>query len=146
MCVRPLLVPTLQRGNASQDAPRPLVAVAGFAKIMASHRAIALSFALLQPDTLMTTTSDTLLAALEASSMLEIDGLHAWEFSLGEELNIECMDGRERKVWRFTLDQVKAAVFDESLQSWVVNDGNADHRIVCLDAFTPSDEDDADEA
>ncbi|WP_122574838.1 DUF5629 family protein [Pseudomonas viridiflava] len=94
----------------------------------------------------MTTTPDTLLAALEDSSMLEIDGLHAWEFSLGEELNIECMDGRERKVWRFTLDQVKAAVFDESLQSWVVNDGNADHRIVCLDAFTPTDEDDADEA
>ncbi|WP_164662923.1 DUF5629 family protein, partial [Pseudomonas viridiflava] len=54
----------------------------------------------------MTTTSDTLLAALEASSMLEIDGLHAWEFSLGEELNIECMDGRERKVRRFTLGQV----------------------------------------
>ncbi len=44
-----LIVPTLLRGNASQDAPRPLVAVAEFAKIMASHRAIALSFALLQP-------------------------------------------------------------------------------------------------
>ncbi|WP_192872786.1 DUF5629 family protein [Pseudomonas congelans] len=91
----------------------------------------------------MTTTPTTLLAALETTTMLEIDGLHAWEFSLGEELNVECMDGRERKVWRFTKAQVEAATFDESLQSWVINDGNADHRIICLDAFTPSDEDDS---
>lgn len=91
----------------------------------------------------MTTTNETLLAALQATTMLEIDGLHAWEFSLDEELNIECMDGRERKVWRFTKAQIEAAAFDESLQSWVVNDGNADHRIVCLDAFTPSDDDES---
>ncbi|WP_050555229.1 DUF5629 family protein [Pseudomonas syringae] len=89
------------------------------------------------------TTPTTLLAALEVTAMLEIDGLHAWDFSLGEELNVECMDGRERKVWRFTKAQVEAATFDESLQSWVINDGNADHRIICLDAFTPTDEDDS---
>ncbi len=89
----------------------------------------------------MTTAPTTLLAALQASTMLEIDGLHAWEFSLADDLNIECMDGRERKVWRFSQAQIQAAVFDESLQSWVINDGNADHRIVCLDAFTPNDED-----
>ncbi|RMP15315.1 hypothetical protein ALQ28_04309 [Pseudomonas syringae pv. delphinii] len=93
----------------------------------------------------MTTIPTTLLAALEATTMLEIDGLHAWDFSLADELNIECMDGRERKVWRFSKAQVEAATFDESLQSWVVNDGNADHRIICLDAFTPSDEDDSGE-
>lgn len=92
----------------------------------------------------MTTTPDTLLTALQASTMLEIDGLHAWEFSLGEELNIECMDGRERKVWRFSKAQIDAAVFDQSLQSWVINDGSADHRIICLDAFTPSDDDESD--
>ncbi|AVB25145.1 hypothetical protein CXB36_20300 [Pseudomonas syringae pv. syringae] len=92
----------------------------------------------------MTTTPTTLFAALKATTMLEIDGLHAWDFSLGEELNVECMDGRERKVWRFTTAQIDAATFDESLQSWVINDGNADHRIICcLDAFTPSDEDDS---
>ncbi|MBX8609542.1 DUF5629 family protein [Pseudomonas capsici] len=89
----------------------------------------------------MTTAPTTLLAALQASTMLEIDGLHAWEFSLADDLNIECMDGRERKVWRFSQAQIQAATFDESLQSWVINDGNADHRIVCLDAFTPNDED-----
>lgn len=89
----------------------------------------------------MTTAPTTLLAALQASTMLEIDGLHAWEFSLADDLNIECMDGRERKVWRFSQAQIQAAVFEESLQSWVINDGNADHRIVCLDAFTPNDED-----
>ncbi|RMQ45163.1 hypothetical protein ALQ04_04276 [Pseudomonas cichorii] len=93
----------------------------------------------------MTTTPPTLLAALQASTMLEIDGLHAWEFSLADDLNIECMDGRERKVWRFSLAQIEAASFDESLQSWVINDGNADHRIVCLDAFTPGDEDESEQ-
>lgn len=92
----------------------------------------------------MTTTPNTLIAALQASTMLEIDGLHAWEFSLGDELRIECMDGRERKVWRFSKAQVEAATFDPSLQSWIVNDGNADHRILCLDAFTPSEDDEAD--
>ncbi|MBX8551864.1 DUF5629 family protein [Pseudomonas cichorii] len=92
----------------------------------------------------MTTAPTTLLAALQTSTMLEIDGLHAWEFSLADDLNIECMDGRERKVWRFSLAHIQAATFDEGLQSWVVNDGNADHRIICLDAFTPNDEDESD--
>lgn len=94
---------------------------------------------------LMTTTSDTLLAALQSTTMLEIDGLHAWEFSLDEGLYIECMDGRERKVWRFSAAQIDAAAFDPSLQSWVISDGAADHRIVCLDAFTPSEDDESDQ-
>lgn len=89
----------------------------------------------------MTTTPDTLLAALRSTTMLEIDGLHAWEFSLDDGLEIECMDGRERKVWRFSAAQIDAAAFDASLQSWVINDGAADHRIVCLDAFTPAEDD-----
>lgn len=93
----------------------------------------------------MTSTNQTLLAALQTSNMLEIDGLHAWEFSLGDEhLKIEAIDGRERKFWRFSLAQVQAATFDTQLQSWTLSDDNADHRIVCLSAFTPSD-DDADE-
>jgi len=93
----------------------------------------------------MTETTHTLLAALQTSTMLEIDGLHAWEFTLGEQLDIECMDGRERKVWRFSLAQVQAATFDSELQSWLINDGNADHRILCLDAFTPSDDEPEDD-
>jgi hypothetical protein len=94
----------------------------------------------------MTTTPEnlrTLLqAALTSQSMLEIDGLHAFEFTLDEMLQIESMDGRERKVWRFSLAQVDSAEFDSALQSWVINDGNADHRIIVLDAFAGSDEED----
>ncbi|MGH8419657.1 MAG: DUF5629 family protein [Pseudomonas sp.] len=97
----------------------------------------------------MTTTPETLRSSLQnaltSHSMLEVDGLHAFEFTLGEMLQIESMDGRERKVWRFTLAQVDSAEFDSELQSWVINDGNADHRIVVLSAFAASDEDDEDD-
>lgn len=98
----------------------------------------------------MTTTPETLRSSLQNAltshnSMLEVDGLHAFEFTLDEMLQIESMDGRERKVWRFTLAQVDSAEFDSELQSWVINDGNADHRIVVLSAFAASDEDDEDD-
>ncbi len=97
----------------------------------------------------MTTTPETLRSSLQnaltSHSMLEVDGLHAFEFTLDEMLHIESMDGRERKVWRFTLAQVDSAEFDSEPQSWVINDGNADHRIVVLSAFAASDEDDEDD-
>ncbi|MFJ3484313.1 DUF5629 family protein [Pseudomonas sp. NPDC090202] len=97
----------------------------------------------------MTTTPQNLRAELQAAltsqSMLEIDGLHAFEFTLDEMLQIESMDGRERKVWRFSLAQIDSAEFDENLQSWVINDGNADHRIIVLNAFAASDDDEEDE-
>ncbi|MFS2156940.1 DUF5629 family protein [Pseudomonas sp. Pseusp122] len=94
----------------------------------------------------MTDTPATLLAALEASQMLEIDGLHAFDFVLGDQLHIESMDGRERKVWRFSQAQVQAATFDAGVQSWVINDGNADHRILCItDAFAANEAEDEDE-
>ena len=83
----------------------------------------------------------TLLDILQTTDMLEIDGLHAFEFTLDEMLQIESMDGRERKVWRFSLAQIDAAEFDAALQSWVINDGNADHRIVVLNGISASDED-----
>jgi hypothetical protein len=93
--------------------------------------------------TAMTTVPENLLAALQTADMLEIDGLHAFEFSLTEEqLNIESMDGRERKVWRFSPAQIEAASFDDALQSWVINDGNADHRIIAMSAFAARDEED----
>ncbi|MFH7396981.1 hypothetical protein RA262_28450, partial [Pseudomonas syringae pv. tagetis] len=63
----------------------------------------------------MTTPPTTLLAALEATTKLEIDGLHARDFSLGDELKIESKDGRERKLCRFTRTQDDAPTFDESL-------------------------------
>jgi hypothetical protein len=97
----------------------------------------------------MTTTPHSLRTelqtALTAHSMLEIDGLHAFEFSLDEMLQIESMDGRERKVWRFSLAQIDTAEYDSQLQSWVINDGNADHRIMVLNGISASDEDEDEE-
>jgi hypothetical protein len=91
-------------------------------------------------------TTATLLDTLSSTTMLEIDGLHAWDFSLDEaQLLIQAVDGRDKKIWKFTLAQVAAATFDPQLQSWVLTDGSADHRLVCLDAFSPSEEDDAPE-
>lgn len=92
----------------------------------------------------MTTTPTTMSAALKAATMLEIDGLHAWDFFLGDFLTLECMDGRERKTWRFTMEQVNAATFDEAQQCWLISDGTHDYRMKCLEAFTPTKDDEED--
>ncbi|WP_095079179.1 DUF5629 family protein [Pseudomonas sp. Irchel s3h17] len=93
----------------------------------------------------MTAATETLLNALETCDMLEIDGLHAFDFSLDEDdqLHIECMDGRAAKRWVFNLAQVQAAVFDATLQSWTITGDSGEHRLVCLSAFSgANDEDD----
>jgi hypothetical protein len=76
--------------------------------------------------------------------MVEIDGLHAFEFALDEDdnLHIECMDGRAAKHWEFTPAQVAAATFDNDLQSWLIVGDSGEHRLVCLDAFGGSDDED----
>jgi len=70
----------------------------------------------------MTAVPDTLLNALEHCGMVEIDGLHAFEFALDEDdnLHIECIDGRTARHWEFTPAQVEAATFDQDLQSWLI--------------------------
>jgi hypothetical protein len=85
----------------------------------------------------MTAVTDTLLNALETSDMLEIDGLHAFEFSLDEEdkLHIECMDGRTNKHWEFSMAQILAATFDPTLQSWLITGDSGEHRLVCMAAI-----------
>ncbi|WP_025128349.1 DUF5629 family protein [Pseudomonas sp. PH1b] len=89
----------------------------------------------------MTAANDTLLSALEACDMLEIDGLHAFDFTLDDQrLLIECMDGRAAKRWSFTLAQVQAATFDQALQSWTLVADTGEHRLVCMSAFTARDE------
>ncbi|MFJ3115514.1 DUF5629 family protein [Pseudomonas protegens] len=89
----------------------------------------------------MTAATDTLLCALEACDMLEIDGLHAFDFTLDEQrLLIECMDGRAAKRWSFTLAQVQAATFDQDLQSWTLAGDSGEHRLVCMSAFSARDE------
>ena len=85
----------------------------------------------------------TLLTALETCDMLEIDGLHAFDFSLDDQqLLIECMDGRAAKRWNFSLAQVQAATFDEPLQSWTILGDSGEHRLVCMSAFTARDDED----
>ena len=89
----------------------------------------------------------TLTAVLATSDMLEIDGLHAFEFARDEEkLLIIAMDGRAQKRWSFSLEQLQAAVFDETLQSWTLTGDVGEHRLVCVNAFTGNnnDEDEAD--
>ncbi len=93
----------------------------------------------------MTAATDTLLNALQACDMLEIDGLHAFDFSLDDQqLLIECMDGRAAKRWSFTLAQVQAAAFDPQLQSWVLQGDSGEHRLVCMSAFSARDEEEDD--
>ena len=99
----------------------------------------------------MRDSNQTLRAALETSDMLEIDGLHAWDFSLDDvQLLIKCMDGRAEKRWNFSAEQLSAAVFDQALQSWTLTGDSGEHRLVCLSALSASNDDDdtevADEA
>ena len=93
-------------------------------------------------------TADTLTTVLATSDMLEIDGLHAFDFNLdAQKLLITAMDGRAEKRWRFSLEQVRAATFDDTLQSWTLTGDSGEHRLICLSAFTGNnnDEDEADD-
>ncbi|RMP73437.1 hypothetical protein ALQ17_03548 [Pseudomonas fluorescens] len=92
--------------------------------------------------------TENLPAVLETSDMLEIDGLHAFDFQLDKEkLLITAMDGRAEKRWRFSLEQVNAATFDDTLQSWTLTGDSGEHRLICMRAFTGNnnDEDEADD-
>ncbi|OIN51777.1 hypothetical protein BLL37_14060 [Pseudomonas azotoformans] len=92
--------------------------------------------------------TENLPAVLETSDMLEIDGLHAFDFQLDKEkLLITAMDGRAEKRWRFSLEQVSAATFDDTLQSWTLTGDSGEHRLICMSAFTGNnnDEDEADD-
>ena len=93
-------------------------------------------------------TAVNLPTALESCNMLEIDGLYAFDIDLKDGLLITCIDGRVEKRWRFTPEQVLAAVFDETLQSWTLTGDSGEHRLVCMSGISGSnhdeDEDDAD--
>ena len=91
----------------------------------------------------MSESNQTLRAALETSDMLEIDGLHAFEFSLDDKgLLIEAMDGRVNKRWSMSPEQVDAAVYDDKLQSWTLAGDASEHRLVCFSAVCASNDDD----
>lgn len=92
------------------------------------------------------TAMTTLLNALENADMLEIDGLHAFDFSLDEDdnLHIECMDGRALKRWTFSMAQIEAATFDSDLKSWVITGDSGEHRLLPLDAIGGDNDDEED--
>lgn len=107
----------------------------------------------------MHTESPYLLDQLEVADMLEIDALHAWQFALDEALldeaeaaaeaglpfasenivvTIEGVDGRDRRVWRFSYNQVMEAEYQSEEDTWLLDDGK--HRLRCLGAISVDDE------
>ncbi|PIB42971.1 hypothetical protein AOA59_19110 [Pseudomonas sp. 2822-15] len=94
----------------------------------------------------MTDAQPNLSSALTDSDMLIINGLHAFEFSFDQHLLIESMDGRELKRWKFSPEQLSAATFDESLQSWLLSNEDGEYRLVCLSAIKGDNNNDEDEA
>ena len=108
----------------------------------------------------MTGTPNSLLEALQSADMLLVNDLHAWQFSLepaalalvhaaaGLELpllKVECMDGRTRRVWTFSVAAVLAAQLNSQSHCWTVHDSNGEQRISCLDAISASNDDDGEE-
>lgn len=102
----------------------------------------------------MSTEMTYLLDQLETADMLEIDWLHAWQFSLSDTvldqadaaaeanqsfgseeifLIIESMDGRTRREWRFSYNQVMEAQYLAKENAWLLDDGK--HRLQCLGAL-----------
>ena len=91
----------------------------------------------------------TLLNALQHADMLLIDGLHAWQFDLIEEasgeqlqLRVECMDGRERRVWNFSAAAIAAASHGAASNSWLIAAGGASHELVILSGINASNDED----
>ncbi|MFO2464390.1 DUF5629 family protein [Pseudomonas sp. 15FMM2] len=91
-------------------------------------------------------TANNLTTTLRNSDMLIIDGLHAFDFTLDKNLMIESMDGRDLKRWTFSPEQLDAATFDESLQSWLIGNEDGEHRLVCLSAIKGDNNNDEDQA
>lgn len=96
------------------------------------------------------TATPTLLDELQNADMLLIDDLHAWQFNLdpqavGEQvmLRVECIDGRERRVWSFSAAAVAAARPGEN--TWAIVDAQGEHQLVCLGAVVAENDDEPDE-
>lgn len=94
----------------------------------------------------------SLLSALQGADMLEIDNLHAWQFSLDDTqpetafLSIECMDGRALRKWHFSLSEVQAAEYQAGDDSWTLHSAGTAHSLKCFAAISGDNADEADEA
>lgn len=94
-----------------------------------------------------------LLDQLENADMLEIDGLHASDFSLDEQLldeadaaaeagqpfasetivlRVEALDGRTRRQWQFSYNQMMEAIHQPEDDSWQLEGG---HLLRCFAAI-----------
>lgn len=99
-----------------------------------------------------------LLDQLEAADMLEIDGLHAFDFQLDDAvldqadaaadanapfaseasvLHVDVQDGRERKRWQFSYNAVMEAEYRAADDSWTLGD----HQLRCFAATAASSDD-----
>ncbi|EWC39468.1 DUF5629 family protein [Stutzerimonas stutzeri] len=104
------------------------------------------------------TDTPYLLDELEAADMLIIDGLHAWQFSLAEALldqadaaaeagqpfasedillTIDSVDGRTRRQWQFSYNQIMEAQRQADGASWLLE---GPHQLQCLSAIAAEDE------
>lgn len=111
----------------------------------------------------MTDATLYLLDQLEMADMLLIDGLHAWQFELDEALldraeaaadagepfasdevvlRVEVLDGRDRRHWQFSYNEVMEARHQDEDDSWALQQGAQEHRLSCLGALSASGEDD----
>ena len=95
----------------------------------------------------MSQTPTTMRSVLESCDMLIIDDLHAWQFTLKDTepaLLIECMDGRSRRVWSFTAEELAAARQDG--EDWQLRSAQGEHRLQCLGAICADNDDEPDDA
>ncbi|VXC43167.1 conserved hypothetical protein [Pseudomonas sp. 8AS] len=93
-------------------------------------------------------TTPNLLTQLQDADMLLIDGLHAWQFELSEapaQLRVECMDGRERRVWVFAAAALAAASHDAATDCWRIEGADGQHELVILSGITASNDDDGED-
>ena len=107
----------------------------------------------------MSSDSPYLIDQLEDATLLEIDGLYSWQFSLNDSLldqadaaaeanlpfasedtllRIELMDGRERRKWQFSYNEVMEARYQEANHSWLIAAGDRQHRLLCQDDIAAS--------
>lgn len=106
----------------------------------------------------------SLIEALQDADMLEIDGLYAWQFDLDTELlaqisagtagsdsaakpllQVYCIDGRERRLWKFSLASVQAARYSEADDSWLIEGSDVSHSLKCFAAYRGDNDDNDDE-
>lgn len=98
-------------------------------------------------------TTPNLLTQLQNADMLLIDGLHAWQIELIDEasseelqLQIECMDGRDRRLWRFTGAALAAATYNAATDSWRIDGADGQHELVILSGINASNDDEDESA